>query len=749
MRRIILILVFLTQTFIVSAQTRFPCSKSVPNRVVLPDNPTQQEHAAAQRLLSCLPGWESFTESADSLGANSYAIYLGNTMRARKQLGRQDEIRDDGYRIFSDGTTAFVVGGQGKAPLYGACKFLELMGFRMTTPTPDGMPDCLGSVDTLPVVDLLCNPTFRYREILYANPNISQAYADWHGLHNRDDLRRDWGMFVHTFQHLIPSSRYYDTHPEWFSQVGGRRVRDGQLCLSNPQLLDTLCANLALLINQNPRASIWSVSNNDNYNVCQCPECRRLDSLYGGPSGTLVYFVNQVARRFPDKTISTLAYQFSRQAPLALCPIPQKPDTNVNIMFCSIECGRQLPLASNPAEAHFCDDMRHWADLTNNIFLWDYVVQFRNFWDPFPNIHVLQPNLQFFRDNGVKMMFEQGTGEKNITAWIDFRCYLLAKLLWDVDADVDSLSHDFCLHHYGPAGPHILHLFNAMSDSLLVSGKRLDIYGYPVDAADGYLSPQALLAYREDLRQAYLRLDDIRPDTAVAARLRRNVRAVELSLDYAQIELTMAGFLPLDSIFLPLVDNFVRDFQLSGGKYLHEMGYTIQEYRDDIDHFLLKTFRPNLARHCPVSLRKVPSPLYASGDANVLTDGKAGILDYRHDWLGVFGDTLDVTIDLRSRRSVDTIALDCFFYPLSWIFLPQSVEFFLSNDGRHWDRVGELSLQSPQLLAVPDIYTFSLPSVGRKARYVRVRALPIPEIPAWHRATGNPAWIFVDEILVR
>jgi dTDP-4-amino-4,6-dideoxygalactose transaminase len=41
----------------------------------------------------------------------------------------------------------------------------------------------------------------------------------------------------------------------------------------------------------------------------------------------------------------------------------EKPDSNVSIMFCSIECGRQESIATAPAEASFRRDMEDWAAL--------------------------------------------------------------------------------------------------------------------------------------------------------------------------------------------------------------------------------------------------------------------------------------------------------------------------------------------------------------------------------------------------
>ena len=702
------------------------------------------------------------------------AIFVGKTRLANKCLTRKNELRDDGFILKSDGHHAVIYGLQDKAVYYGACRLLELKGYRMTHhQVPDVAPNIQPG---LPIVDEVNNPSFAYREIWYYTPHYSQDYADWHALHHRirvgDSNQYIWdsrfsgplrwaeGMYVHTFQKLIPPHKYFDRHPEWFTETSGRRVRDGQLCLSNPEVLDTLCANLAKMMEQQPEAQIWSVSNNDNYNVCQCPHCRHMDSLYGGPSGTLIHFINQVARRFPDKTISTLAYQFTRRAPQPVDGHIEKPDSNVNIMFCSIECGRQEAIATAPAEASFRRDMEDWAALTDNIYVWDYVVQFRNMWNPFPNLHVLQPNLKYFHDHGVRLMFEQGTGANNVTSWMELRQYMLAKLLWNVNVDPDSLLHDFCLHHYAYAAQPIEELYREMHRSLIASGQRLDIYGYPVDAAKGYLAPVQIAKYQALIAAAY---DSVRQykgqevlysnrDVVYGTRtkiLNDRIRFLELSIDYAVLELTMAGHLPMDSTFLSRADRFVADGKRLGLNILHEMGYTLDEYRADIDNHLAKCSQPNLARHCPVILLHQPDSQYYAGGAKGLTDGNAGILDYRHTWLGFYGDTVDAVIDLGSRKRLHEIKLDFFYFPLSWIFFPQTINFYVSKDGKQWHLVDTHHPENPQRLAVPEIKTFATQPFNRRARYVRVQAVPLPTIPYWHRATGNPAWLFTDEIVVR
>ena len=759
-----------------------PKPLSIQGQIVVPVDADSIELLTARLLHRHLRNYVIIPEpaSSDSLysifnpdyGKLRPAIFVGKTRLADKYLTRKDEIRDDGFILKSDGRLAVIYGLQDKAVYYGAVRLLELKGYRMTHhQVPDVAPDIKPG---LPIVNEVNNPSFAYREIWYYTPHHSQDYADWHALHHRirvgdsneyiwdsrfsGPLRWAEGMYVHTFQKLIPPAKYFSTHPQWFSEIGGRRVRDGQLCLSNPEVLDTLCANLAKMMEEQPGAQIWSVSNNDNYNVCQCPHCRHMDSLYGGPSGTLIHFINQVARRFPDKTISTLAYQFTRRAPQPVNGLVEKPDSNVSIMFCSIECGRQEAIATAPAEASFRKDMEDWAALTDNIYVWDYVVQFRNMWDPFPNLHVLQPNLKYFNDHGVRLMFEQGTGANNMTSWMEPREYMLAKLLWNVDTDPDSLLHDFCIHYYGLASQPVEELYGEMHRALIASGKRLDIYGYPVDAADGYLSPrqiakyQALIAAAYDSLHHYTQANNLyhtRYGLFTDQVVRDRIRYLELSIDYAVLELTMAGYLPMDSTFVSRADRFVADGKRLGLNILHEMGYTLQEYRADIDNFLAKSLQPNLARHCPARLRTQPDSRYKADGPQTLTDGRAGILDYRHSWLGFYGDTLDAVVDLGSRKPLHQIRLDFFYFPLSWIFFPQTINFYISNDGSSWRLIDSLHPDDPEHLAIPEIRTFSTRSFSRRARYVRVEAIPLPTIPTWHRATGNPAWLFTDEIIVR
>lgn len=735
----------------------FQENSNLYNIVIPIDCSTEDLHAAQelQKYWHSLFGTELIIVN-DAQFKGEHAIFLGEVKQSyplRSKFG--SEIRDDGFLLHTDGHNLYIFGYAPKSTLYGVYHLLEnYLGCSYVT--PDSYTFTCPKEVKLSIHDIQ-NPSFRYRETLQYFPNISQEYADWHKLHNRSDLNRDWGMFVHTFQHLIPAEIYFDNHPEWFSEIKGKRIKDSQLCLSNSEVLEELCRNLEKRIEKEPEKEYWSVSQNDNENPCTCAMCRQLDSLYGGPSGTMIWFVNQVARRFPDKTISTLAYLQTRRPPKNI-----RPEKNVNIMFCSIECQRQIPIAENPAEQRFVNDLQGWTALTDNIFLWDYVVQFKHYLDPFPNLHVLQPNLQLFHQYDVPMIFEQGT--RAIPAEnSEWRTFLLAHLMWNVNIDVDSLRTVFLSDYYGAnRAPIIAHYIDTMTSTLIRSGQVLNIYGYPIDAVNGYLSPKMISYYQSLFAKAYQTkpYKFYNPEIKLPNDPNDRLRRLELALDFVVLDLSLHDLSPELSFFDPetgrvrpemlqKLDNFVRDCERFDISHLNESNFRLQDFYDEVSHYIEKRTKTNKAENKKVTVSTSWSELYNPGAPQCLVDGKYGIMDYRNQWLGFQGTDLDVTVDLGVSDSIHEISADYFFYPLSWIFAPKRVTFYVSEDGANWQEVGSVTHENEAILTKTSLVTLGLKNLNLTGRYVRIWAESLKTNPEWHRGLGQPCWLFTDELIIR
>ena len=750
-------LLALAQSF---AQKPIVFSENDDYVIVVAENSTTEEVAAAKELQHFLGKIFSrkYEICVDQQFKGTHAISIGKNKLSSSLYNKYaKQIHDDGFLLHTDGKNLYILGPHPESERNGVYHFLEnYLGCNYTTAgsiTFETMPE-----EVILSIHNLQNPSFRYRETLHYLTNTDSLYAKWHKLHNRKDFNEEWGLFVHTFQTLIPVDQYYDAHPEWFSELNGRRVRDGQLCLSNPEVLEELCRNLETRMQQEPKKQIWSVSQNDNESSCTCEKCRHLDSLYGGPSGTMIWFVNQVAARFPDKTISTLAYQQTRRPPRNI-----KPADNVNIMLCSIECQRTFPIDSETGEHSFQRDMEGWTALTHNIFLWDYVVQFRNYLDPFPNFHILQPNLQNFHRNGIQMIFEQGSSD-NITESHEWRTYLLSHLLWNVNIDVDSLRNRFLDVHYGEnRSVFIKQYYDVMTDALLNSKQKLDIYGYPMYAKDGYLSPEKIKYYQSLFQNAYKELPTEECTEAERKVYDDRLRLLELSLDFAVLDMSMNNLTPELTFFqtdkdgkkqvrkemYERAERFISDCKRLGVKKLDEAKYTPEQFLFNIQNHIKKSTEVNVAEGKQVSCRTQWSPLYDVGGPKALTDGIIGPMNYHYNWLGFWGDDMDVVIDLEKTLDIHEINADFLFYPLSWIFVPKRVVCYVSEDNVEWTEIASKTYENEASLAECKIVPFSFTALHGKGRYVRVKAESLLTNPEWHRGVGQPCWIFCDEVRIK
>jgi hypothetical protein len=687
---------------------------------------------------------------ADSAAMSQEVILLGTSEWVSAQVAgyRAESIRNDGFRIFTSGKNLAITGNTSRSIVNGVFGFLEeTLGCRMYS------TDCIiipkQDKVYIGLINDLQEPVFSFREIHSLLPLTSKPYRDWHKLNSKEDPEAGWGsLWVHTFNRLVPPDRYFDKHPGYFSLLGGHRIQGGQLCLSNPEVVRVLTANLGKAMEQDSTAIYWSVSQNDNYLACQCDGCRALDEKYGGPSGTMIWFVNQVAEKYPDKIISTLAYQYTRQAPINIKPAP-----NVNIMLCTIECDRSRPIASDTTRESFTRDLEDWSALTNNILIWDYTVQFRNLVSPFPNFPVLQPNLQLFARNHATMMFQQGCGQ-NVGEFHEMRTYLIAKLLWSPGTDVSSVIRDFTDGYYGKAGSYIRKYIRIMERVLKRSGKRLDIYGYPYDAVKGYLRPGLLTRYT--------RLFD-RAERAVANhpdQLQR-VKCARLPLTYAILEISARTIGKKYSFFelsngqwsvkpwmRDMLVRFGEEARQAGITRLYELGKPPEEYVQSMLHYLDQSMKRHLAFQKPVVLMTEYSEKYPVGGGKALTDGLIGVTDFHFNWLGFEGNDMVAVIDLEKIQPIHSVSMNFLQEGNSWIFLPEKVMVSFSTDGKNYTEPGTLLNTIPD--TTPDIFIqpFRFEKPESKTRYLKVEAVSKKVCPPWHIGAGSPCWIFCDEISV-
>ncbi len=721
-----------------------------PYRILLPSAPTETDRKAAgvlQDYILQISGAALPIIPADK-HRSRYEIVLGQNDRL-DEIGVKinfNALKEDGFVIKTDSLRLIIAGGNEKGTLYGVYTFLEkYLGCRMYSPKVRIVPHqnkiTLGKIDDTEI------PVISFRDTHY-RATWDAGYIDWHKLdHDATGHRTEWGMWVHTFNSLVPPETYFEEHPDYFSMVDGKRI-PRQLCLSNPNVLEITIQNLRKKIAQNPEAKYWSVSQNDNRDYCRCDKCRAIDEREGSPSGSIINFVNQVADQFPDKMISTLAYEYGRQAPKTL-----KPRDNVNIMLCSIEVTRDKPIADDPASAGFAKDVEDWGKIAKDIIVWDYVIQFNHLVSPFPNLHVLQPNIQFFVQNGVSAMFEQGNREVG-GEFAELRAYLISKLLWNPYENVDSLMNDFLAGYYGAAAGPIRKYIDEMREALLRSGQPLRIFGSPMEAESSYLTPELIARYQGLFDEAEAKVAD-------NAEVLERVRIARLPLEYAVMEQAKKHFAGENGVFQkvnnqwkertdirakinPFTDLLIRQ----GVTQVKEWSTSPEEYRSAMYRLLSQGMNEHLAYRKKAVFISPDSSKLPPGAAQMLTDGIRGSHDYSYNWLVFSGSDLEAVVDLEQVKTLHRIESAYYQYAYWLRVLPKKVEYYISEDGKDYYLAGTVENTLPIDQYGGQQRDFILEFPPRNARYVKVKAYTIGNTPAWHPGGGRPANMLIDEIVV-
>ena len=450
--------------------------------IVLAEDATEPERHAANELagfLRQITGAKFEIQAPPAAGQSRLLVGPEAAKLAATDFSA-DGLGADGIVIRTVGDDLILAGGRPRGTLYAVYTFLEEhIGCRWWSSQASTIP----IKPTLEVgrLNVRYVPPLEYRESFW----FDAFDGDWsvrnksNGNSERLDAKRGgkhtYEGFVHTFFPLIPPKKYFEGHPEWFSEIKGKRSHERtQLCLTNEEMRKELIKNLRARLRNNPAATIASVSQNDWHGNCQCSKCAAIEKEEGSPAGLMLRFVNAVAEdiedEFPNVAISTLAYQYTRKPPKIT-----KPRPNVIVRLCSIECSFSKPLVDE-RNKKFRDDIVGWSKICNRLYIWDYTTNFRHYIMPHPNLRVLGPNVKFFVDHNVKGVFEQGAYTSNGAEMAELRAWVLAKLLWDPTLDGRKLIDEFIEGYYGPAGPHIRDYLQIMHNAVEASGDKLGCF---------------------------------------------------------------------------------------------------------------------------------------------------------------------------------------------------------------------------------------------------------------------------------
>lgn len=490
-------------------------------------------------------------------------IVLGNNARLSELDVKIDfdKLGSEGYVIRTVGNHLVIAGGELRGNMYGVYALLEdHLGCRWFAPGVSRIPRhkrlAVGPINDKTV------PVLEYREpFTYdcfdgdwcARNRVNSSSGRLEAKHG-GKVRFADGFFCHTFNRLVPPDQYFDEHPEYFSLVKGKRLKErSQLCCTNEDVIRLCTEGIRKAMQGQGDAMAFSVSQNDWHNYCECGKCQALADKEESQMAPVLHLVNRVAaaveKEFPDKVVETLAYQWTRKAPKTIRPRP-----NVVVRLCSIECCFSHSLAECDGDANrkFREDAAAWAKIGNRLWVWDYVTDFQQYLLPFPNQRIRNDNIRFFIRHNVRGIFEQDTYNTPHSELVELGGYMTAKFLWNPDYDEDVAMNEFLAGYYGEAAGPIRRYIDLLHDRAEKENIHVNIWARPESP---HLT-SALLTEADKLwQQAEQRVAE-QPDVL------RRVQLSRMSVDYAIVErarLMAAGKLPADADFKSMA---VRRFPL-------------------------------------------------------------------------------------------------------------------------------------------------------------------------------------------
>ena len=260
----------------------------------------------------------------------------------------------------------------------------------------------------------------------------------------------------HNFIRIFGYGSYMEEHPEYYPKrysVEGAAPPGShgwQPCTSEPGVLQVTLDWGRDFFKKNPEHWAWfSLGINDSGGWCGCDKCRALDVPRGQSRGFTIVtdrylkFVKQVAdvmlEEFPDRKIGLIAYSTVVVPPVAIDKLP--PNVVVLVTRDSFQYHDPEYLA-----ADLKDDKR-WLEVTNgNLYRYDYYSL--SWLVPRYYPHRLAEDIRRMRDIGIKGIYSE-----DIPIWptIGPSYYVVSKLWWNPDRDVDELIEEFHTTLFGPA----------------------------------------------------------------------------------------------------------------------------------------------------------------------------------------------------------------------------------------------------------------------------------------------------------
>lgn len=420
-------------------------------------------------------------------------------------------LGEDGFAISIGPEGVQLHGATGVAAVYAVYAFLEEhLGCRWFFPIDLGEDIPQRKTIRLSAFQKQYRPSFRFRSIgniQHGEWDFKNRLSEGLKIGNRS-YSKVWGV-AHTFYRLLPMEEYWETHPEYYSFNKGKRsgpikqaTHGPNICTSNRDAIREVARRIGTMFDRDPYLIMITLGPNDGLQYfCECDACRALDEPgreWRGPaqrsqwrgqlSRRLTIFYNEVSRlvreTHPDRLLKIMVYSWYQEPPtdkslvfednvLTMLTHSGNP-SNYEKLYPSCYNHPLTDPACRPNRERFVPALKGWAERSKRLGIYEYYDKASVCETLFPIVHTIRRDLPYYHSQGVEYFYTQGQWKNSGAMGLNY--YVTAKLLWDVETDVDALLADFYERYYRQAAGPMRQFHELLEEAMATRGG--DVLGW-------------------------------------------------------------------------------------------------------------------------------------------------------------------------------------------------------------------------------------------------------------------------------
>lgn len=420
--------------------------------------------------------------------AGKPTIFFGRNRWSEAAGIKTDDLPSEGFLIRTIGQDIHIVGrddpkkgahqvagrlGMEPGTLYGTYEFLE-RAYGMLFAWHDDLGTIVPphkdlSIKSLSVID---GADWSYRQYTKSpEGEANNIFGRRLRLGHPMEVRHE-----HNWHRIMSPDEYGKAHPEWFAEIKGQRYpkhyaekRGGQVCTSNPLVVEHFAKVAVDHFNKYPDADMFSIAANDGRKFCTCKECEALDSGENRPDGRriitdrIIHFSNQVAERVaklhPDKRLGVIIYLDYKYPPKNVKPHPMLFLVHPTNSGFAQGAGYEGDEWSEAAWE------RGWQQAAGTFYkydIWHY--------DQTPMYMIAPVTKHIIAKTKAQAGHGVDGGYHYIARSYELLGaghYLLARMMWDKDFDAVAAEKHYYEALYGPAAPDVKEYYDLLENALI------------------------------------------------------------------------------------------------------------------------------------------------------------------------------------------------------------------------------------------------------------------------------------------